>query len=1053
MYLLDGNVQIVQGNTSVRGPQAVVWVDRAASDAPSRSSCVIAYFERSAEGAITLENVAEPLPGDVATAGVAPTSGAGARSPADIESTGPRTIPIPARTTGRLTTPAWFGRFTTRSSVHLKLPQAAITTANPETQSPIVARALAQFSASPSTPAPQSQLASSGATPRAPLPHVDHAVQQAQFAPPPIPGPQLVPTPAVAQPASAFRRVQIFPRSEIGPDAEWLTTTQGENALVITGGVNVVIQGLTVEGLPEAFGPLGDIDIETDRVVIWTRGVDTRSVAQLTQQGDLPLEIYMEGNIVFRQGDRIVYANRMFYDVRRQIGVILDAELLTPLPPLDGYDYQGLVRLRAASLRQLDDSRFVAQDAFVTTSRLEEPSYAFRSDTITFQDIQQPAVDPITGMPIVDPFTGQSEVAHSRLAESRNNVLEIAGVPVFYWPTMATDLKETSYYIDNLRIRNDSIFGFQALLELDAFQLLGMEAPPGVEWDANLDWLSKRGLGFGTGVEYQRDSFFALPGPSNGQLDAWFINDDGLDNLGRDRRNIVPEEKFRGRTFWNHRQHVVGGLLNDWTVQGEFGWISDRTFLEQYYENEWEQNKDQITGVRLKRLFDNQSLSIEANGRINDFFTQTQWLPRADYYMLGQPLFGDQLSFFTHTQAAYANMGIASTPDTAQLAAIFERLPWEEDSAGVRIDGRGERFITRNEIDYPLDLAPFKVVPYALGEFGHWGDDLQGTDIQRTFGQFGLRASIPFWAADPSIRDTLFNLNGLAHKVVFDGELLYADANQSIDEFPLYDELDDDSIEEFRRRMFFSPFGGNLAGQFYVPGSPSFIDPKFDPRYYALRYGLQSWVTSPSAEIADDLMAGRLGMRHRLQTKRGPYGQERIIDWMTFDANTTWFPDDERDNFGQPIGVTDYDFKWHLGDRFSILSDGAAEFFGAGVRTASIGMLLTRPDRGNAYFGFRTIDGVIDSNIVTATINYRMSPKWIGSASTSILLDNPGNVGQSFYFSRLGESLVATIGASFDESKDNVGVSFLIEPRFLPTLSVTRRTGITVPPAGAYGLE
>ena len=38
----------------------------------------------------------------------------------------------------------------------------------------------------------------------------------------------------------------------------------------------------------------------------------------------------MEGNIVFRQGDRTVYADRMFYDARRQIGTILNAELLTP---------------------------------------------------------------------------------------------------------------------------------------------------------------------------------------------------------------------------------------------------------------------------------------------------------------------------------------------------------------------------------------------------------------------------------------------------------------------------------------------------------------------------------------------------------------------------------------------------------------------------------------------------------------------------------------------------------------------------------------------------
>jgi hypothetical protein len=29
----------------------------------------------------------------------------------------------------------------------------------------------------------------------------------------------------------------------------------------------------------------------------------------------------------------------------------------------------------------------------------------------------------------------------------------------------------------------------------------------------------------------------------------------------------------------------------------------------------------------------------------------------------------------------------------------------------------------------------------------------------------------------------------------------------------------------------------------------------------------------------------------------------------------------------------------------------------------------------------------------------------------------------------------------------------LVEPRFLPTLNVTRKTGIEVPPAGAFGLE
>ncbi len=46
-----------------------------------------------------------------------------------------------------------------------------------------------------------------------------------------------------------------------------------------------------------------------------------------------------------------------------------------------------------------------------------------------------------------------------------------------------------------------------------------------------------------------------------------------------------------------------------------------------------------------------------------------------------------------------------------------------------------------------------------------------------------------------------------------------------------------------------------------------------------------------------------------------------------------------------------------------------------------------------------------------------------------------------------------TLGANYDESKDNVGFSFLVEPRILPNSQLSRRSGIEVPPAGAYFLE
>ena len=179
------------------------------------------------------------------------------------------------------------------------------------------------------------------------------------------------------------------------------------------GGVNIVIQGLAVPNVPATLGPLGDIDIEADRVVIWgldsgTGGLGQPAAQPVTQQSDQPLEIYMEGNIVFRQGDRTVYATRMFYDVKRQIGIILDAELLTPVPQ----------RERLSIPRPHSPPRRIAQAARprrtsspkTASSRpaaSKSPSYDLTGGTMTLTDSQQPLIDPATGQQVVNPQTGQ----------------------------------------------------------------------------------------------------------------------------------------------------------------------------------------------------------------------------------------------------------------------------------------------------------------------------------------------------------------------------------------------------------------------------------------------------------------------------------------------------------------------------------------------------------------------------------------------------------------------------------------------------------------------
>ena len=80
----------------------------------------------------------------------------------------------------------------------------------------------------------------------------------------------------------------------------------------------------------------------------------------------------------------------------------------------------------------------------VTTSRLEEPAYSFGSNQITFEDVQSQTFNPLTGEPQID---------HRYLAESQGNAVYVRGIPVFYWPRLATDLSKPSFFIDNIAVK------------------------------------------------------------------------------------------------------------------------------------------------------------------------------------------------------------------------------------------------------------------------------------------------------------------------------------------------------------------------------------------------------------------------------------------------------------------------------------------------------------------------------------------------------------------------------------------------------------------------
>ena len=978
VWLLRGDCRLIQGATSARSREAVLWIKRE-TDVGKRSK-VIAYLE----GAVTVTLDGRPIHTPDQT--VVPVS---AQAPPKGQSP-PRPMPS-------LTANDWLGEFFSVAPLDIRVKQPG---PEPVTKPAVYVNGMNRLDGAPRT--------------------ANKVVRPAQFAYPQqtLPSEEIVP--------GGARRMRIFPRSGGLMQFEAKPSPDGRES--IGQGTNV---NLIVDGLPG----VGSIDVSADRIVVWTAGIQQIEAARETlQREDVPLEIYLDGNIEFRQGDRVIYAQRMYYNVRSETGVVLQAEILSPLP-----DYNGLLRLKSDLVRQTGRGQFLAENSFVTSSRMSRPGYRLQSGTLAFSDQERPVFDPFTGNPELDPETLDPVIQHDRRLTSWNNFVYLGDVPVFYWPKLSTNLEEPSFFLRRARVRNDRVFGTQILTDWDVYQLLGFErSPEGTDWTGSIDWFSERGFGAGTIFKYNRNDLFGIPGPYSGLLDAWGIEDNGLDNLGLDRRDYAHPSD-RGRVLGRHRQE----LPNNFRFTSELGFISDMNFLEEWYKREWDQNKDYTTGLELKQTLDNMSWSITADSRINNFFTTTEWLPRLDHFWLGQPLLGDRLTWFEHSQAAYAHMRVATAPTEPQQAALFTLLPWEGNV-------KGGRFATRQELDLPFDAGPFKIVPYGLGELAHWGEVLDGDDLTRVYGQAGVRASIPFWAVNSFAESSLLNVHGLAHKMVFDIDASYADANRDVQELPLYDPLDDDAQEQFRRRFTFNTFS---------PFNP--VPAKWDPRFYALRSGLASSVTSPSTEVADDMTAVRFGLRQRWQTKRGLPDQRRIIDWIVFDTEAVWFPQANRDNFGTEVGLVNYDFRWHLGDRFTLLSDGMFDFFSGGLQTVSIGGFLTRPPRGSLYVGLRSLRGPqfagvftpVNSQVLTASYSYRMSPKWISSAGATVLLSGNGTVSEHVALTRVGESMLVSFAFDANSSQNNIGANLLIEPRFMPKSLLGRVGGAQIPQAGLYGLE
>ncbi len=948
---------------------------------------------------------------------------------------------------------------------------------------------------------PRSQpLPGPGGQPAAPIRRADPGQRKKQgtTAPPPSPTVPILP--------GSQRVTNIFPRSGRKPDVTFLPEQpDGTRVVIYRGGINMVTK------TPQ----FGVVDIEAESAVVWRHPDPKKGQEVYGPNGELientnrPMEVYLEGNVIFRQDEnkvagkadqRTFRAPRAYYDFLRDRFVALNGEVdlfapgfISPMklksPRID--QFHKLVKRPDGSLIMDPEPEIRTERTVMTGSRFPDPAYQINNRTVDLNRLSRPLADPNTGKQVGDPNDPNAPMDLIWRYDARQNFFYMGPIPVFYWPRLTGETDDLEAPLRMISFGSITYFGQELLTDWNGFKVIGVKRPTNVDiWNLDLDYLSARtkefpALGSEIGwfgrdlIQDLTDPYHKVPNPSQsithdyfGYFDIWGLRDFGNDVLGSgpavvtqgpagagkrgyQRSDVPPFQDIRGRFNIRHMQRFLPDddehHFEDLRLQLEIAYVSDRQFLEEYYKRLNETGMDQETLGYMQYQKNNWSWDLWAEANLQTFNTDTQWLPRLDYYRLGDSLFSNLFNYYQHSGVDYANVHTDVMVNNPNLFAFIPFDPISNTSG----PWSSLRAYTNHEIDMPLNIYDVvRVVPYLQGQIVGWSDQLGGGPfgqqstgpMARFWGAAGVHTEMTAYKLYPNVENEILNIHGLNNKISFFTDFRAAYANHSLNSIAVQDDLDDNEYEFVRRYFAITNWTGGI-----LPGP-------YDPRALILRRAL-SPITG-TTDIQSTITTLQLGIHQRLQTKRGPEGKRRIVDWMTLDLNGTYFPDAQRDNFGKPWGQTMYNYQWFVGDRTSIISYGWFDFWNLtgsqplsnynvagynpkGLNVITTGVSLSRPPRGNVFIGYTVINtGTINTSALNASVSYWLSPKWFGTFSTSYDFGNKIPLGSMLSFTRIGADYLTSIGMSYDPQRSATQFAVQISPRLSPNLRLGGATGM-----------
>ena len=759
-------------------------------------------------------------------------------------------------------------------------------------------------------------------------------------------------------------------------------TEEGTVAIVASNGVKIFAQQANGE----------QIELQSQRAVLFTVYQSLRDVSKkpATARADAtgrPLYItavYLEGDVRIEDlpikpgtGEQRLMAERVYYEMTTDRAILVNAVLHT-ITPQTGMPFI----VRGKILRQLSKGEYDAKDVQLTSSEFAVPSYSMAADRLYVRS----------------EATGDPQFPERIEYEASSATVQAFDVPFFYFPFVSGSVGDRPGALRGIGFTHRDDLGYGFMTEWGLFETLGQVPPRQIDASYRIDYFTDRGPGFGLDAAYGGGVLTESthqPWNFEGDFKSYFIYDHGSDeDYGRlPVKPGGPGDTPRGWALFQHQFF----LPSDWQAQVRLGYVSDPTFLEEWFPRQFYEQQPVDESAYLKRQRDDEAFTLLVEGQPNRLVTSSDWmaeqfeverLPEVGYHRVGDSWADNSLTFFSDDSAG----GLQFQPTGATLRQQGFSLP----TINPGIPALGQTGVNtsttwradfRQEIDWPLNAGLFKVVPYLVGRYTEYSNSPGGGQQSRFFGVAGTRINANLWKIDPTAESDIFDIHQLRH--VIEPEVNLFTSGTTVDRSQLF--------------MYDTP-----------------------------------------VDAINDVSAVDLALRQRWQTQRGGPGRWHSVDVFSLDLDAEFYANKPNRKFLDPFDfrglffpslpeasvprdALNADATWRISDNTVILGEAQYNLDESKLATAAIGILVRRDVQQSWYIGNRYIAD-LHSNIATIAMDYQISPKYTLAFSQSFDFGLGKDVSSSVSAIRYFDRFVLVVSASHDQIANQTSFAFNIIP-------------------------